>query len=97
MLDRDAIDRAEILYDIATGTMSVYGSVAAIQEARDELLSMVPGLLVMAGALLDAPAVAITECNQIAGASDFDFGDMSAACQQFSPGQTVRLVAENGS
>lgn len=40
-----------------------------------------------------APVVAITECNQIEGARDFDWGDMSAAVQHFTPGQTVRLLA----
>ncbi len=47
-------------------------------------------------AVQDADTVAITQCNQIAGASDFDYGDMSAACQKFKPGQCVRLVADTG-
>lgn len=40
----------------------------------------------------DAPTVGITACNQIAGASDFEWGDMSAAVQQWKPGRRVRLV-----
>jgi len=43
-----------------------------------------------------APTVAITECNQIAGASDFDFGDMTHAAQQFKPGQMVAIVPTSG-
>lgn len=41
-----------------------------------------------------APKVEITECNQIKGAKDFDYGDMVAASQKFDAGQYVRLVPE---
>lgn len=44
----------------------------------------------------DAPKVEITECNQIKGAKDFDYGDMVAASQKFDAGQRVRLVPEQG-
>jgi len=44
----------------------------------------------------DAPKVEITECNQIKGAKDFDYGDMVAASQKFNAGQRVRLVPDAG-
>lgn len=40
----------------------------------------------------DAPTVAITECNQISGASDYDHGDMVAATASLIPGQLVAIV-----
>lgn len=43
-----------------------------------------------------APRVQITECNQIEGAKDFDYGDMVAASQKFDAGQRVRIVPEAG-
>lgn len=39
-----------------------------------------------------APSVEITACNQIAGASDFDYGDMTEAVAKLKPGQRVALV-----
>ena len=44
----------------------------------------------------DAPKVEITECNQIKGAKDFDYGDMVAASQKFDAGQRVRIVPDAG-
>lgn len=43
-------------------------------------------------AWLDGPRVQITECNQIPGARDFDYGDMTHASQQFKAGAYVKLV-----
>lgn len=42
-----------------------------------------------------APTVQITECNQIEGAKDFDYGDMVAASQKFDAGQRVRIVPDS--
>lgn len=47
-------------------------------------------------ALDGAPSVEVTECNQLAGTPDFDYGDMLAAVQKFKVGQRVRLVPEAG-
>ena len=41
-----------------------------------------------------APVVEVTACNQIPGASDFDYGQLSAAFAGFKTGQRVRLVVE---
>lgn len=40
----------------------------------------------------EAPSVEITKCNQIAGASDFDYGDMTEAVAKLKPGQRVAVV-----
>lgn len=45
-------------------------------------------------AVQEAPTVEVTQCNQIAGASDFDHGDMAAAVAGLTPGQRVRIVKE---
>lgn len=47
-------------------------------------------------AVQEAPTVEVTQCNQIAGASDFDHGDMAAAVEGLTPGQRVRIVKEVG-
>lgn len=39
-----------------------------------------------------APAASITECNQIPGAADFDYGEMTAAVLKFHIGARVALV-----
>ena len=47
-------------------------------------------------ALDGAPSVAVTECNQLAGTPDFDYGDMLAAVAGLPIGTTVRIVPEAG-
>lgn len=47
-------------------------------------------------AVQDAPVVELTECNQLAGTTDFDYGDMLAAIAPMKPGQRVRLVRDGG-
>lgn len=42
----------------------------------------------------EAPKVEITECNQLLGTPDFDYGDMMAAVAGCSIGQRVRIVRE---
>src|SRR5690606_20494789 len=43
-------------------------------------------------ALDGAPSVEVTECNQLAGTPDFDYGDMLAAVAGLPIGTTVRIV-----
>lgn len=42
----------------------------------------------------DAPVVELTECNQIQGATDYDWGDMQAAIAPMKPGQRVRILLD---
>jgi hypothetical protein len=43
-------------------------------------------------ALDGAPSVEVTECNQLAGTPDFDYGDMLAAVAGLPIGTAVRIV-----
>ena len=81
-------------YTVATDVLAAWQrDYAGPQHAGRETLHAALDTAISAlRALRDAPKVEITECNQIAGASDFDWGDLSAAVQKFKPGQFVRLV-----
>jgi len=70
--------------------------IVALRNTAPALLAEVERLGKFEAMVKAAPTVAITECNQIAGASDFDFGDMTHAAQQFKPGQMVAIVPTSG-
>jgi len=59
-------------------------------------VNTLPELLRIYRAWQGAAVVEVTECNQIPGASDFDFGDMLAAMQAFPIGTRIRLVPDDG-
>lgn len=82
------------LHDTAGNTAIPQWLRDEMRQAADEIERLRGEVEKLRKLIEAAPAVAITECNQILGASDFDYGDMSAAVQKFRPGQRVRLVAK---
>jgi len=68
----------------------------ALAELIAAAVNALPELLRIYRAWQGAAVVEVTECNQIPGASDFDFGDMLAAMQAFPIGTRVRLLPDDG-
>lgn len=85
---------SERLLDEAEG----YGPGPTTLQADDvrQLATLIREAAALAKRYEDAPVVELTECNQIEGATDFDWGDMQAAIGPMKPGQRVRLVVEGG-
>lgn len=83
---REALDAMDDLARMDTGVNPI-----GPRRALEQLISEHESLL---RRVAEAPVVAVTECNQVPGAADFDHGDLQAACQQFEPGQRVRILAE---
>jgi hypothetical protein len=78
-----------VLVAEATGNLDI------VTDAVNKLLDAAREAAELARRFEDAPKVEITECNQIKGAKDFDYGDMVAASQKFDAGQRVRLVPDS--
>src|SRR5690606_27718151 len=76
---RDANNTAKHGVKLADMTFSVEG---------DTLDALCRAWLALDG----APSVEVTECNQLAGTPDFDYGDMLAAVAGLPIGTTVRIV-----
>lgn len=75
-----------VLVAEATGNLDI------VTDAVNKLLDAAREAAELARRVEGAPKVEITECNQIKGAKDFDYGDLEAAVQKFKVGQRVRLV-----